>query len=170
MPSNCQLYLACNSPFDFCTSGHNSLLTRVKYIQKSMFFVVAYHSTVILQTQGYRAWHWHESLQTQPVPVTYKRFWNDDDNIRNIHRWTLGVWHIKMFTKKLKVYLYSKKKVNRYQHSKKVVLKSQGVRSFAIRLVSWLFLTRPWEEKFYWEFKLHKNLQSILLIKNVFLG
>ena len=130
MPSNCHLYLACNSLFDFCTSGHNSLLTRVKYIQKSMFFIVnnnniyfysanstvqfsnalvAYHSIVILQTQGYRAWHSHESLQTQPVPVTYKRFWNDDNNIRNIHIWTLGVWHIKMFTKKLKVYIQQKK-------------------------------------------------------------
>ena len=87
-----------------------SLLTRVKYVQKSMFFIVAYHSRVILQTQGYRAWHSHESLQTQPVPITCKRFWNDDDNIRNIHIWTLGVWHIKMFTKKLKVYLYTKKK------------------------------------------------------------
>ena len=135
-----------------------------------MFFIVAYHSIVILQTQGYRAWHWHESLQTQPVPVTCKRFWSDDDNIRNIHIWTLGVWHIKMFTKKLKVYLYSKKKkVDSYQHSKKVVSEIPGLEDFAtIRLVSSLFLTHRWEEKCYWEFKLQKNLQSILLIKMFF--
>lgn len=75
-----------------------------------------------------------------------------------------------MFTKKLKVYLYSKKKkVDSYQHSKKVVSEIPGLEDFAtIRLVSSLFLTHRWEEKCYWEFKLQKNLQSILLIKMFF--
>lgn len=169
MPSNCHLYLACNSLFDFCTSGHNSLLTRVKYIQKSMFFIVAYHSIVILQTQGYRAWHSHESLQTQPVPVTYKRFWNDDNNIRNIHIWTLGVWHIKMFTKKLKVYI-QQKKVNRYQHSKKVVSKIPGLEDFAIRLVSSLFFYLPMGRQVLSGIQITEEFANHPALKNVFLG
>ena len=72
--------------------------------------------------------------------------------------------------KKTESLFIQQKKVNRYQHSKKVVSEIQGLEDFAIRLVSSLFLTRRWEEKFYWEFKLQKNLQLILLIKMFFGG
>ena len=74
------------------------------------------------------------------------------------------------YMKKTESLFIQQKKVNRYQHSKKVVSEIQGLEDFAIRLVSWLFLTRRWEEKFYWEFKLQKNSQLILLIKMFFWG
>lgn len=74
------------------------------------------------------------------------------------------------YMKKTESLFIQQKKVNRYQHSKKVVSEIPGLEDFAIRLVSWLFLTRRWEEKFYWEFKLQTNLQLILLIKMFFGG
>ena len=74
------------------------------------------------------------------------------------------------YMKKTESLFIQQKKVNRYQHSKKVVSEIPGLENCAIRLVSSLFLTCRWEEKFYWEFKLQKNLQLILLIKMYFGG
>ena len=98
----------------------------------------------------------------------------------NLFKHSQYLLHVKGFEKMMIIpgtymkknwkFIYTAKKVNRYQHSKKVVSETPGLEDFAIRLVSWLFLTRRWEEKFYWEFKLQKNLQLILLIKMFFWG
>ena len=98
----------------------------------------------------------------------------------NLFKHSQYLLHVKGFEKMMIIsgtymkknwkFIYTAKKVNRYQHSKKVVSETPGLEDFAIRLVSWLFLTRRWEEKFYWEFKLQKNLQLILLIKMFFGG
>ena len=96
----------------------------------------------------------------------------------NLFKHSQYLLHVKGFEKMMIIsgtymkknwkFIYTAKKVNRYQHSKKVVSETPGLEDFAIRIVSWLFLTRRWEEKFYWEFKLQKNLQLILLIKMFF--